>query len=85
MIIRKAVRGIFKIRQYRDQRVMPETFQGELVYIWYYFDIQLRQIFVYWVMAEKKQPLSHRLILTKVFGCSAWCRGPMMVLTSARC
>ena len=66
MIIRKAVRGIFKIRQYRDQRVMPETFQGELVYIWYYFDIQLRQIFVYWVMAEKKQPLSHRLILTKV-------------------
>ena len=29
---------------------MLETIQGELVYIWYYFDIQLRQIFVYWVL-----------------------------------
>jgi len=28
---------------------MLETFQAELVYIWYYFDIQLRQIFMYWV------------------------------------
>ncbi len=29
---------------------MLETLQGELVYIWYYFDIQLRQIFVYWIL-----------------------------------
>ena len=29
---------------------MLETLQGELIYIWYYFDIQLRQIFVYWVL-----------------------------------
>lgn len=29
---------------------MLETLQGELVYIWYYFDIQLRQIFAYWVL-----------------------------------
>lgn len=29
---------------------MLEALQGELIYIWYYFDIQLRQIFVYWVL-----------------------------------
>lgn len=29
---------------------MPETLQGELIYIWYYFDVQFRQIFVYWVL-----------------------------------
>ena len=29
---------------------MLETIQGELVYIWYYFDIQFRQIFVYWIL-----------------------------------
>lgn len=29
---------------------MLETLQGELIYIWYYFDIQLRQIFVYWIL-----------------------------------
>ncbi|MCH5268558.1 MAG: permease [Lachnospiraceae bacterium] len=29
---------------------MLETIQGELVYIWYYFDVQLRQIFMYWVL-----------------------------------
>ena len=29
---------------------MLETFQGEIIYIWYYFDIQLRQIFVYWIL-----------------------------------
>lgn len=29
---------------------MLEILQGELIYIWYYFDIQLRQIFVYWVL-----------------------------------
>ena len=29
---------------------MLETLQGELIYIWYYFDIQLRQIFMYWVL-----------------------------------
>lgn len=32
------------------QDVMLEILQGELIYIWYYFDIQLRQIFVYWVL-----------------------------------
>lgn len=29
---------------------MWEIIQGELVYLWYYFDIQLRQIFWYWVL-----------------------------------
>ena len=29
---------------------MLETVQGELIYIWYYFDIQLRQIFAYWIL-----------------------------------
>ena len=28
---------------------MIETIQREFIYIWYYFDIQLRQIFWYWV------------------------------------
>lgn len=31
---------------------MLETLQRELIYIWYYFDIQLRQIFVYWVLGS---------------------------------
>ncbi len=29
---------------------MLDTVLGELIYIWYYFDIQLRQIFVYWIV-----------------------------------
>lgn len=29
---------------------MWEIIQGELVYLWYYFDIQLRQIFWYWIL-----------------------------------
>ena len=29
---------------------MLDTILGELIYIWYYFDIQLRQIFVYWIL-----------------------------------
>ena len=29
---------------------MLENFQGELIYIWYYFDIQLRQILAYWIL-----------------------------------
>ena len=29
---------------------MPETVHREAVYLWYYFDIQLRQIFWYWVL-----------------------------------
>lgn len=29
---------------------MQEIFQRELTYIWYYFDVQLRQIFWYWVL-----------------------------------
>ncbi len=29
---------------------MIETIQREFIYIWYYFDIQLRQIFGYWVL-----------------------------------
>ena len=29
---------------------MPETLHRELVYLWYYFDLQLRQIFWYWVL-----------------------------------
>lgn len=29
---------------------MLETVQGELIYIWYYFDIQLRQILAYWIL-----------------------------------
>lgn len=29
---------------------MFNTLQGEIIYIWYYFDIQLWQIFMYWVL-----------------------------------
>ena len=29
---------------------MFETLRREFVYVWYYFDIQLRQIFVYWIL-----------------------------------
>lgn len=29
---------------------MLETIRGELIYIWYYFDIQLRQIVMYWIL-----------------------------------
>ena len=29
---------------------MPETFHREFVYLWYYFDLQFRQIFRYWVL-----------------------------------
>lgn len=29
---------------------MLEEVKGQLVYFWYYFDIQLRQIFVYWII-----------------------------------
>lgn len=29
---------------------MPEILKRELIYLWYYFDIQLRQIFWYWVL-----------------------------------
>ena len=27
-----------------------ETLQREAVYLWYYFDVQFRQIFLYWVL-----------------------------------
>lgn len=27
-----------------------DVIKREFIYIWYYFDIQLRQIFVYWVL-----------------------------------
>lgn len=30
--------------------IMPESLRREAVYLWYYFDIQLRQIFWYWVL-----------------------------------
>ncbi len=29
---------------------MLEIFRGEFVYVWHYFDIQFRQIFVYWIL-----------------------------------
>jgi uncharacterized membrane protein YraQ (UPF0718 family) len=29
---------------------MAETFRGELIYFWYYFDIQFRQIAGYWIL-----------------------------------
>lgn len=29
---------------------MPDLLHRELVYLWYYFDLQLRQIFPYWVL-----------------------------------
>ena len=29
---------------------MAEIMRRELIYIWYYFDVQLRQIFWYWVL-----------------------------------
>lgn len=29
---------------------MPDLIQREAVYLWYYFDLQLRQIFGYWVL-----------------------------------
>lgn len=28
---------------------MLEILQRELIYLWYYFDVQIRQIFWYWV------------------------------------
>ena len=31
---------------------MIETIQREFVYLWYYFDLQLRQIFWYWVLGS---------------------------------
>lgn len=34
----------------KDGDDMPQLIQRELVYLWYYFDIQLRQIFWYWVL-----------------------------------
>lgn len=30
-----------------------EILQRELIYIWYYFDIQLRQIFGFWVLPPR--------------------------------
>ena len=29
---------------------MPDLLHREWVYLWYYFDLQLRQIFPYWVL-----------------------------------
>lgn len=29
---------------------MVEILQRELIYLWYYFDIQIRQIFRYWIL-----------------------------------
>lgn len=29
---------------------MTQVLHREFVYIWYYFDVQLRQIFPYWVL-----------------------------------
>ncbi len=29
---------------------MLDILQREFIYIWYYFDLQLRQIFLYWVL-----------------------------------
>lgn len=29
---------------------MAETIRRELIYLWYYFDIQFRQIFFYWAL-----------------------------------
>ena len=30
-------------------RELLDVLHREFVYLWYYFDVQLRQIFVYWV------------------------------------
>ncbi len=29
---------------------MWETIKSQLTYFWYYFDIQFRQIFIYWII-----------------------------------
>ena len=29
---------------------MLETIKSQLIYFWYYFDIQFRQIFIYWII-----------------------------------
>ena len=29
---------------------MIEIIRGQLIYFWYYFDLQFRQIFVYWLL-----------------------------------
>lgn len=33
----------------KEARIMLEVIKRETIYLWYYFDIQLRQIFPYWV------------------------------------
>ncbi len=58
---------------------MLEILRRELVYLWYYFDIQFRQIFVYWVLgmvigsavsvfAKDKIHGAFRLLQEKHFG-----------------
>jgi hypothetical protein len=39
---------------------MLEILRRELIYFWYYFDIQLRQIAGYWVLCEIWNALTFR-------------------------
>ena len=51
---------------------MAEIMRRELIYIWYYFDVQLRQIFWYWVLGILLSALFQRYVpqdlMTDLFG-----------------
>lgn len=51
---------------------MAEIMRRELIYIWYYFDVQLRQIFWYWVLGILLSALFQRYVpqdlMTELFG-----------------
>ncbi len=51
---------------------MAEIMRRELIYIWYYFDVQLRQIFWYWVLGILLSALFQRYVpqdlMTNLFG-----------------
>lgn len=51
---------------------MAEIMRRELIYVWYYFDVQLRQIFWYWVLGILLSALFQRYVpqdlMTDLFG-----------------
>ena len=63
-----------------------ETLQREAVYLWYYFDVQFRQIFLYWVLGMVVGSAVSVFLKEQIHDtmCSLGQRKPLMVMGTMR-
>ena len=65
-------------------RELLDVLHREFVYLWYYFDVQLRQIFGYWVLGVALSAVFQRYVpedlMTAAFGGNEAC-GVLMAAT----